>query len=210
MHRRSLFVVVCFAAACCAATARAELIIGNFPSSPDTFGTNVFDTSRKAVSFIVGSQAYVLDAAVLRMNYGSGAPIVELRNDVGGANPGNTVVASFNTPDANGGGAQSYSFTPTAATTLSANTKYWLYVYGSDSNPTLWYRSNPNVTPAGPGAAFDAYRVSTDGGGSWSSTSAYNSFELLGHTPAIPEPSSLALIATAGLAAGVRRRLFRR
>jgi len=36
-------------------------------------------------------------------------------------------------PSVNGGGLQSYSFLPTATTTLAANTKYWLYAYGADS-----------------------------------------------------------------------------
>jgi hypothetical protein len=213
MLRRLFFLVCCLSLAVGSpAPVRAELIIGNFPSSPDTFGTNVYNTNRKAMEFVMGATPYVLDEAVLRMNFQSGTPIVEIRTDDGGGHPG-SLFASLTAPDANGGGPQSYSFTPTSPTTLAAGTKYWLYVYGVDANPVFWYRSNPNATPSGGGATFEDSLISNSSGspGTWSANfSTLNSFELLGHTPAVPEPSSLALIATAGLAAGARRRFFRR
>ncbi len=207
---RSLLAVVALSTAMPSASARAGLILGNL-SGNDLNAFSLYDTSRKAVSFTMGTQSYVLDDAVLRLNYGTGSPIVELRDDVGGSSPGNTVLATFTTPGAGGGGIQDYTFTPTSAFTLAASTKYWLYVYGSGvgfGQAAFWYRSSANDAPAGPGATFDIYSDTNNGGFSWNTNSStFNKFELHGTPVAVPEPSSMWFAAVAvGAAPRLRRR----
>lgn len=203
---RWLLVVLALCCAPAGSSARADLILGNLTGN-DLNAFPLYSTSRKAVSFTMGSQSYLLDDVVLRLDYGTGTPIVELRNDVGGSSPGDTVLTTFNTPGINGGGIQDYTFTPTSSFTLAANTKYWMYVYGSGadfSQSSFWYRSSANSAPAGPGATFDIYSDTNNGGSSWNTNSTtYNKFEVHG---SVPEPSSLWLVAAAGAAAVRRRR----
>lgn len=200
----SLLVLVAGAAS----SARAELIIGNLSQSP---GSNnaLFDAAGKAISFVMGSQSYTLDSLVLRLNYNLGEPVVEIRNDVGGSSPGGTVVASFTNPIA-GVGFQNYTFTPNSPTTLAANTKYWLNVYGTGAGPSFpsyWAQTNSFTITENAATYQDLQTWS--GGNNWSSSTKLNLFELNGTLAAVPEPTSFLLVAGLAAAGGLRRR-FRR
>ena len=133
------------------------------------------------------------------MNYLTGTPVLQLRSD-GAGEPSGTVVAEFNTPSANGGGLQNYTFVPTTSTLLSANTTYWLDVSAVDgfSNPIQWSRSEPALTPTPAGATFlDSQTFSA---GNWDGSSQINTFEL--HA-SVPEPTSFLLVAGIAAAGGL-------
>lgn len=190
--------------------AAAQTIIGNFPPTNDSSSSADLDTLRyKALGFTIGATAYTLTGVRLRLDTkNENTGIVELRNDSGGVDPGASVVVGFNNPSP-GEGVGTYTFTPTSAFTLQANTKYWLVVRGTTDTGWDWRGSSPGVTPTGPGATFGGNRFSTNGGSSWSSSSIVNSFEILGtigDASAVPEPSAALLFLPALAVVGLIRR----
>ncbi|BAU15254.1 hypothetical protein LEP3755_58120 [Leptolyngbya sp. NIES-3755] len=97
---------------------------------------------RKAVGFTTDSRDWTLNNVTLGLvSLDSGdVPIVEIRSDNSG-DPGTTVVTLSRTTALPGsGGRRNFIFTPTAATTLSPNTTYWLYVSGGTYN---WFENGP-------------------------------------------------------------------
>ncbi len=175
-------------------------IIGNLPQNNDFANSSISSAANKAVSFTMGTSAYTLDSVQLRLS----APVlttaqIQIRNDTGGLDPGTTVLASFTNPTSQGAGIFDYTFTPTGSFTLSASTKYWLYVSATTDNYT-WYASSPSITPTGV-ATFGAYRFTSNSGSSWGSSTTLNSFKITGTV--VPEPSTLILsgLSVAALAA---------
>jgi hypothetical protein len=80
---------------------RAAVLIGNLPETNDNDFTQITTVRVKALAFTLpAGNNYSLDNVILRLgNYGSGdAPLVQIRNDVGGSDPGSTVLASFTNP----------------------------------------------------------------------------------------------------------------
>ncbi|MBC1195025.1 PEP-CTERM sorting domain-containing protein [Microcystis aeruginosa BLCCF158] len=147
---------------------------------------------------------YSLDNAILRLgNYAPGeTPRVQIRNDVGGSNPGSTVLASFTNPTGLGAVSSNYTFTPTAPFTFTAGTKYWLYVT-STSGSFDWAGSNPSITPTGI-ATSSGNRGSTNSGSSFFNITTFNSFrinatEITGPVASTPEPSAIAALSLFGL-----------
>jgi hypothetical protein len=206
-HRLILAVVLLVAAS---SSARAEIILGNLVGSNDATPTGLHSNLHRAIAFSMGSLSFTLDSLILRLNYLSGTPVVQLKND-GGTEPGNTVVANFTPPPVNGGGLQNYTFTPNASTTLAANTTYWLEVSAVDdfNNPIQWSRSDPALTPTPAAATF--LDSKTFSGGSWSGSTQINTFQLNGtQVSAVPEPTSFLLVAGLAEAGGLRRRFTRR
>ena len=130
------------------------------------------------------------------------APLVQIRNDVGGSDPGSTVLANFTNPTPQGVGVFNYTFTPTSPLTFTAGTKYWLYVAGT-SGSFSWRSSNPSKTPTGIATSSGA-RVSGDGGATFGNSSVLNSFqinatEITGPVARTPEPSAIAALSLFGL-----------
>lgn len=185
---------------------RAAVLIGNLPQNNDNGGAfPASSTSVKALAFTLpAGNNYSLDNAILRLgDYESGdVPLVQIRNDVGGSNPGSTVLASFTNPTAQGAGIFNYTFTPTSPFTFAAGTKYWLYVT-STSGQFNWNASSPSITPTGIATSSGA-RVSTNSGGSFSNSTILNSFqinatEITGPVASTPEPSAIAALSLFGL-----------
>ncbi|GCA93440.1 PEP-CTERM sorting domain-containing protein [Microcystis aeruginosa 11-30S32] len=162
-------------------------------------------TTIKALAFTLpAGNNYSLDNVILRLqNYGTGdAPLVQIRNDVGGSDPGSTVLASFTNPTPQGIGFFNYTFTPTGPLTFTAVTKYWLYVTNTIGT-FLWNASDPSTTPTGIATPSGA-RVSGDGGASFSDSSILNSFqinatEITGPVASTPEPGAIAALSLFGL-----------
>nr|WP_288139234.1 choice-of-anchor R domain-containing protein [Microcystis sp. LE19-84.1B] len=179
--------------------------MGNLPQNNDDGGSGISTNAVKALAFTLpAGNNYSLENAILRLgNYDPGdVPVVQIRNDVGGSNPGSTVLASFTNPTGLGAAISNYTFTPTSPFTFAAGTKYWLYVT-STSGSFNWRSSNPSITPTGIATSSGA-RVSNNSGGSFSNSSVLNSFrinatEITGPVASTPEPSAIAALSLFGL-----------
>jgi hypothetical protein len=155
------------------------LTFGNLPQTNDNTGSSITSTQLKTVSFTLPvGQNYTLDNVILRLqNYEIGdVPVVQIRNDVGSADPGTTVLAVLANPSPQGTGIFSYTFTPSSSFTFQAATQYWLYVTTS-AGVYNWMASSPGITPTG-FANFGAYRISSNSGSSFNASSTLNSFEI--------------------------------
>jgi hypothetical protein len=196
---------------------QAAVLIGNLPPTNDNARTTIIATVvnvRQAVSFTLPSGSdYNLNDAILRLgNYGAGAtPVVEIRNDSGGINPGNTVLATLTTPASQGSGIFDYTFTPSTPFMFMAGTKYWLYAY-TNSGSYDWMASSPGVTPTGI-ATFNENRTSGNGGASWSNSPTLTSFQINATpktTTTVPESqplSGLGVLAVVGVGGFLKLKL---
>ncbi|TRU27578.1 MAG: hypothetical protein EWV81_07110 [Microcystis aeruginosa Ma_SC_T_19800800_S464] len=182
---------------------RAAVLIGNLPQTNDGTFSTISGSGVKALAFTLpAGNNYSLDNAILRLgDYESGdVPLVQIRNDVGGSDPGSTVLANFTNPTPQGLGTFNYTFTPTAPFTFTAGTKYWLSVQSSSGN-FVWRASNPSTTPTGI-ATSSGNRFSN--GGSFENSSFFNSFqinatEITGPVASTPEPTAIAALSLFGL-----------
>ncbi|MDJ0671631.1 MAG: choice-of-anchor R domain-containing protein [Microcystis sp. M53598_WE2] len=179
--------------------------MGNLPQTNDGNTGGISTSNVKALAFTLpAGNNYSLDNAILRLgDYETGDnPLVQIRNDVGGSNPGSTVLASFTNPTPQGAGNFNYTFTPTSPFTFTAGTKYWLYV-ASTSGSLTWNGSFPSKTPTGI-ATPSGSRFSNDSGASFNNSSIFNSFqinatEITGPVARTPEPSAIAALSLFGL-----------
>ena len=161
-------------------------------------------TTIKALAFTLpAGNNYSLDNVILRLeNYETGdAPLVQIRNDVGGSDPGSTVLANFTNPTPQGVGVFNYTFTPTSPFTFAAVTKYWLYV--NTIGQFFWNASKPGQTPTGI-ATSSGFKFSNDSGSSFVDSDVLNSFqinatEITGPVASTPEPSAIAALSLFGL-----------
>jgi len=165
-----------------------------------------------AQGFSVGSQAWDIkqvDVAIAASGTGGSDPRVYLFDDNEGV-PG-SILTSFslsNGPITNS--KQTHFFTGSYAT--SPNESYWLVVGDANSlsgqSSFEWYLEDTGATPSQRNASGISYlgtTVQSFGGGPWSNTNAGLSLRV--NAVAVPEPSTVAFAATAGiLAAGAAAR----
>lgn len=176
----------------------ADLLLDNLSGPVGTTGVSTLlsTTRAKAAGFTMGASDSVVSSLTLRLDgYTTGDILtVDLRNDTGGADPGSTVLLSFNPPVAQGVGTFDYTFTPNASYTLQASTKYWLYftMQTQVSTNFYWIASSPSVNPSTSLATLDGYRFSTNSGSTYNNSSVLNTFQLSG-VSSVPEPSSVIL-----------------
>ena len=181
------------------------LLVGNFaePLGGDSAG---FDSSAAySIGFTVGATPLTLQSVDLRLS-GNAAPtnaFLELRQDSGG-NPANSAFLVFNPLIVATGGPAPYSFLPSGAPLLSANSTYWLTLRTDAIAPggLVVAGTTPGAALAQPFAIFAGLRTGLSDNQSIDITglAPVPSFQLNGVT-AVPEPSSLALLtlATGGL-----------
>lgn len=164
---------------------------GNLPSNDG--GLSAMNTNNvTAVSFTLPTgNDYSLSSVILRLgSYNSGdTPVLTIRNDTGGSNPGSTVLASFTNPTPLGAAILNYTFNPSSAFTFQAGTKYWLNL-GISAGSITWLSSGPNVTPTGT-PTFGAYRISGNNGTTFNNSPTLNSFQI-DAVESVPEPSTMA------------------
>jgi hypothetical protein len=193
-----------FSVALASSQAHSEVVIfGNMPGN-DATQTALAAGRVKALSFTIGSQDTNLGSLVLRLeNYDDALDTmeVELLNDIGGVNPGSTVLATFTAPAGQGAGITDYYYTPSSPFTLQASTKYWLSIEYISGDGVNWKASSPSAAPTGI-ATFDGQRYSTNSGATWGNSSIINSFQLTDTIVSpivsqVPEPS--AVFSTAWL-----------
>lgn len=97
---------------------------------------------RKAVGFTTDNRGWFLNKVTVGLVSldSADSPIVEIRSDSSGT-PGTTVVSLSRVTTLPGnGGRKNFDFAPTTATTLLANTTYWLYLSGNTYN---WFENGP-------------------------------------------------------------------
>jgi hypothetical protein len=172
---------------------RADLIIGNLAAATanDNVSQSINFSERYAVSFTMGSQAYSLSDAQIRLTFSPpNATRFQLESDAGG-NPSNTGLVTFTNPTF-GSGQNTYTFTADSPFTLAPNTTYWLV--GSTTNAALsanWAVTLLLTNPSGSGASFGSYADTTTSGATWFNSASTTQFQLNGTPAAVPEPSSL-------------------
>jgi hypothetical protein len=195
-----------------AAPSHAISLIDNFPQTNDNRGSAIDTQSNTAVSFTTpaGDIRYRLDSVVLRLGGYSrqgDTPVLTIRQG-GGLNPSTTVVANFTNPVGQGAPNRAYTFTPTTSFTFLANTRYWLYL-STSAGVVSWRASNDGTTNTPSGiATFGAYRVTTNGGASFSPAgNLRNTFGV--NATAVPWETSDAVLPLGiicfGLVAGGKR-----
>lgn len=210
-----LFAVV--ACAALAAPARGDVILSNVsglsgPSVPHvgtsigpTFPPSVAADFTKAVGITTGASELRLDAMRVLVTSSPAQLGGGIYSDVGG-NPG-VLLASLATLTL----GQILEptlvvLTTSAGFTLGAWTTYWFVLTSPTGDSDLnWNRLEPNVapSPAG-GVALAGYRLSTDGGASWSVSTTPNVVAI--EATLIPAPGAAVLLGLGGLLAARRRR----
>jgi hypothetical protein len=206
-------VVALFLPAVAASPAQAQSIFGNFgvPLNPDTLTGTSIGTFVKSVRFSTGANSVSVtsvQASLSRQILGDPNTVrfgIFSNNGVGSPD---TLLFGFNdqalTNEADN--PQDITFTPTSAITLSPNTTYHLRLSLVSGNNALWFATNPAGTNPtaqnGSGMVFETYRISDDGGATYTNSSLTNRFQINGTvqaTTAAPEPGSLALLTLSGL-----------
>jgi hypothetical protein len=164
--------------------------------------------------FTMGNSDYDVTSVLLRLgNYNTTASDIATLGfflDNGsetntGAQVGNFLTAPVSASDAVG----NFTFTPSGALTLAANTKYWMRLSGGGN--FIWHSSVPGITPTGVGATFNSSQITGDGV-TYTDSNRYNSFQINGTvsnaavTPELPGSALLvpALLPVALMA--IRRR----
>ncbi|GAP98318.1 hypothetical protein NIES2104_48730 [Leptolyngbya sp. NIES-2104] len=182
---------------------------------------------RKAVGFTTNSREWTLNTVTLglvSLDLGD-VPIVELRSNNNG-DPGTTVVSLSRTTALPGnGGRRNFIFTPTATTTLSPNTTYWLYLSGGTYN---WFENGPvdqdgvaledangNALPGdlptalnGSGWSSQGYKFTGNGSLNWGEGNGLRNAFRIDATEITPVPFAFTPIPgliVSGIIGGVRR-----
>src|SRR5690606_16933898 len=129
-------VVPALVIAACAATASAEIILGNYPIANDLSQTaGVNNTRHKALAFTMPAGDDHAIPSVTPPRGTSDATATarpELRDHTGSpAAPGATVLGTFPAPAGTGAAPADYIFTPNGTITLAAGASYWIYRHGA-------------------------------------------------------------------------------
>lgn len=187
-----------------AVPSRANVVIGNLAGTHNNNNfSNVGQGLTAAMGFTTGSSSISLTDVELVLTLqapASDAPLLQLRSNASGA-PGVSLL-TFTNPTLSSGTDLTYTFTPSSAFTLQANTTYWLYLTSSSSTGAYfeWAGGNPAVTPTGSGATY-----------SGTTTGVVDNFQIDGQ-PAVlvPEPSTLFIVVATAPLSGLGFWCFKR
>lgn len=183
-------------------------------------GTGIDATSSKSVAFTTGSTPYSLFSAQAWLTLQSnvpGAGVVAFNlytpSTPGGNDPG-TLAVSLGTQNVNNivAAPTVYTFTPSSAFVLAADTRYVLQMSWVSGRNIQWFANSPHVTPtARNGSEYSSVVYRINDNGMIFTSSGFNLFAINGPAPAAidgPEPGTLALLALGTLAGGIvmRRR----
>ncbi|MFM8413941.1 MAG: choice-of-anchor R domain-containing protein [Planctomycetota bacterium] len=204
--------VLCSAVGLVSQPARATVVFGNLGaagtdaiSGTNTdFGPGDANERSLAQGFTTGSSSQYLTVTSISMGLfasstGTENRTVSIFSDSSGV-PGSAVFTSAVTPVGNTG---TYTFNFSNAV-LSPSTSYWVVPQG----PASWYLNNSNTAPAG----LNSSGYVSIGTKLQNTSSQWVNATFPGYTVsvvAVPEPTSVGLLAAAGLAGGfalVRRR----
>jgi hypothetical protein len=201
-----------------AGLARADIIISNLPGNDGnrTFlnappggasGGAAYDS--KAAGFILpAGGSFTLSSAQLRLSFFDTAsvPVISLYGSDVAGNPG-PLLFTFNNPPFKVG-TDTFTFTPPGPFHLLPGSTYWVVASNAATVPDsfLWMENDPPITPTGiatsAGFRFDFTGPAPLAGGD----TFFSSFQVNGSLDAVPEPSTLTLLALGGAAlAGWRR-----
>jgi hypothetical protein len=148
---------------CSAGGANGDILMGNL-SDADS-GTNGFSTVSPfegwASSFTMGANAYQLsDIRIVLSGAVTGAPVFQLESDNGA--PSDIALVTLVNPIFLASGINTYTFTPSSALILQANTTYWLTATSTTSTATH-LETTTGAAPSGAAAAYGMKDASTDG-----------------------------------------------
>ncbi len=194
--------------------AHAGIIVSNLNQTMNGHSTiyAAGPSQEYAQQFTTGSQSVELGTvfALLGDATGTFTASAELVTDNSGT-PGTTVLTTFTIPTIPSGTTYSdETFTPTSSVMLSANTSYWFILSASGTDTTAFYRwgytDSTSYTGSG---SIGEIGVSQDNGSTWTTHPLSYGPEILQvNTAAVPEPTSLVLMALAvpAIACGYRAR----
>ncbi len=194
--------------------AHAGIIVSNLSQTMNGHSTIYADgpSQEYAQEFITGSQSVALGTVVALIGDATGTftPAAELVTDNSGQ-PSSTVVTTFTVPTIpTGTTLEDETFTPNSNVTLSANTSYWFILSASGTDTSAFYRwgYTDSTSYTGTGS-LNMVASSTNNGATWTTHPlAYGPEILQVNSAAVPEPTSLILIALAApaIARGYRAR----
>jgi V8-like Glu-specific endopeptidase len=130
--------------------AENDWVIGNLFGNDATQSFNLKDGRIKAMGFrMPAAQDYILDSAVLRLEFEAfpSIPLVRIFSNVGNA-PG-SLIATLTNPGILFSGTRNYQFTPSSPIALEGGSSYWLVAYSSGTGTMNWMASDAAQTPTG-------------------------------------------------------------
>lgn len=212
MHYKSFLFGLVSVALCSFSVARAETLLGNFPTEPAGYDGEVSSVTLRGVTFTTSGTAFNVSSIALGLtDYISSVDTALMTIHLGTSSaPSGAVFASLTAPVSASNSYGEFVFTPVSAITLDANTLYWVVIAAnSTSNVFNWARSNPSTPPTGSGGfVFGSQQISQDGGAVWDEgNNGPHSFAISGS--AVPEPSTVLLLGFGLGFVGMVRRVHR-
>jgi len=202
MIKLKRFTIIVSALCISSAAVFADLVVIDEGLDNSGLNSTVSDISGKAANFVMGAgDDYSLTSVVLGLAniQAEAVPVVELWSDEGTGTP-ETLLETLTNPGSLAAGANTFT---SSGTTLEASKTYWVAVYAS-ANKFDWLGNNADTSVTSDiGATHTARLYGGSSPGGWnSSSSVLNQIQVY----AVPEPATMAMIGTAGLALILLRR----
>lgn len=201
-------------------SAPAAVIYSTYNSNDSGTASGLHTGSGKAVAFEMpatllpgGTTHYTLDSIAVRLSSSAGVTSTDVKmslytND-GSNTPGSLIESlsassSFTLTSSVG----TYTFLSSGSTTLSASTRYWIVMEGTNVSPDIyyWHSSDPLPSPLSSVGVTNGGAVYGSGSPSgWTSTSGVSNAVTVNAT-AVPEPAACLLFVVGATAVLLRRR----
>jgi hypothetical protein len=181
-------------------SASAALVIVNSPNTVNG-GSTLSNTDHKAILFTTGPYASYVTSLVLGLNPPSGTPFTGALNislwsatSNGTEYEPGTQLATTGVQSVTINSTQSlYAFDGIfgGGFSMSASTPYAL-VLSSDADEIKWGRNTTGSITTGGGFTFHSFNLSTDSGGSWTTSSVTQDNAIVMEVAVVPEPGTWA------------------